>query len=181
LPTRTRKKVCRISSLQVYLQSIVGYMVCFPSTSSMRYSSTCEAAAELLVQLDFYCKFLEVIRNLKDKRTFTNIEQNVYSGLHDKPTLTELSVLALYVQAITHPYMCQVHGHGSANTNLCDLGPVQTNWLLTVVQLLPILISSYCPKPRMSPDQWTTRFGSSQMPFMQCISLHPIFRTFKVH
>lgn len=36
----------------------------------------------------------------------------------------ELSFLVLYAQAITHPYMCQVHGHGSADTNLCDLGPV---------------------------------------------------------
>jgi hypothetical protein len=36
----------------------------------------------------------------------------------------ELSVLPLYAQAITHPYMRQVCGHGSADTNLCDLGPM---------------------------------------------------------
>jgi len=43
------KKKGQQDSLQVYLQSVVGYMVCFPGTSSTRYGSTCEAAAELLV------------------------------------------------------------------------------------------------------------------------------------
>jgi hypothetical protein len=43
------KKKGQQDSLQVYLKSIVGYMVCFPSTSSTQYGSTCEAAAELLI------------------------------------------------------------------------------------------------------------------------------------
>ena len=92
-------------SLQVYLESVIGYMVRFPNTSSTRYQSHCEAAAELLVRLEFYRQFLELVRDLKEKRTFTNIEQNIYSALHDIPTITELCVLVLYAQAISHPYM----------------------------------------------------------------------------
>jgi hypothetical protein len=41
-------------SLQVYLESVIGYMVQFPNMSSTRYQSHCKGAAELLVQLKFY-------------------------------------------------------------------------------------------------------------------------------
>ncbi|RPD67579.1 hypothetical protein L226DRAFT_436448, partial [Lentinus tigrinus ALCF2SS1-7] len=50
-------------------------------------------------------RFLELVRDHKEKPSFTNIEQNVYNGLQDPSTLTELAVLALYAQAVTHPYM----------------------------------------------------------------------------
>ena len=118
------KKKGQQDTLQVCLQSVIGYMVCFPGTSSTRYGSHAEAAAELIVRCEFYIQFLEVVRDLKEKQNFTNIEQNIYHGLQDDPTLTELCVLILYAQSITHPYMRQVHGPQAKNTNLLDLGPV---------------------------------------------------------
>jgi hypothetical protein len=118
------KKKGQQDTLQVHLQSTVGYMVCFPGTSSTRYGSYGDAAIELIVQLDFYRQFLEIVRDLKEKCNFTNIEQNIYLGLHDNPTITELCVLILYALSVTHPYMHQVQGPNATKTNLLDMGPV---------------------------------------------------------
>jgi hypothetical protein len=118
------KKKGQQDSLQVYLQSAIGYMVSFPNTSSTRYQSHCCAAAELLVRREFYRQFLELVRDLKEKRSFTNIEQNIYLALDDDPTITELCVLTLYAQAVSHPYMRLFRGPEAAETNLLDLGPV---------------------------------------------------------
>jgi hypothetical protein len=109
-------------TLQVALQDRIGHMVRFPGTSSTHYGSHPEAAAELLVRLDFYKQFLEVVHDLKEKCNLTNIEQNIYDGLHDIPTLTKLAVLVLYAQAITHSYMHEVQGPTASKTNLLDLG-----------------------------------------------------------
>ncbi|TFK79123.1 hypothetical protein K466DRAFT_506106 [Polyporus arcularius HHB13444] len=83
-----------------------------------------EAAEALLVYLPLYREFLEVVRDKKDSRTWTNLEQNVYSGLHDDSTLTELCVLALYSQAISHPYMRAVRGPDQLSANILDQGPL---------------------------------------------------------
>ena len=77
----------------------------FPDTNNTRYQSHCTAAAELLTHRQDYIHFLELIRDRKNKPGFTNLEENVWKGLHDPATLTELAVLTLYAQAITHPYM----------------------------------------------------------------------------
>ena len=61
------KKKGQQDTLQVCLQSTIGYMVCFPGTSSTHYGSHAEAAAELIVRCDFYIHFLEVIHDLKEK------------------------------------------------------------------------------------------------------------------
>ena len=52
------------------------------------------------------------------------MERNIYDALHDIPTVTELCVLALYAQANTHPYMCQIQGPGTENVNMLELGPL---------------------------------------------------------
>lgn len=54
---------------------------------------------------DVYIQFLEHIRDAKSSPGFTNIELNLYKGLHDPATLTELAVLVLYGQVIGQPYM----------------------------------------------------------------------------
>jgi hypothetical protein len=139
------KKKGQQDTLQVCLQSTIGYMVCFPGTSSTRYGSHAEAAAELLVRREFYIHFLEVVRDLKEKRNFTNIEQNIYLGLQDNPTLTELCVLVLYAQSITHPYMRQVRGPAAQATNLLDLGPVHNKVIThcrTIISNPDLLLSS---------------------------------------
>jgi hypothetical protein len=99
-------------------------MVRFLDTSNAHYQCHCDAPVELIIRLVFYRQFLELVRDLKDKRTFTNIEKNIYDALHDIPTLTELCVLILYAQAISHPYMHIVRGPDASQTNLLDLGPV---------------------------------------------------------
>ncbi|KAF7296200.1 hypothetical protein HMN09_01088700 [Mycena chlorophos] len=55
-----------------------------------------DAACDMIAQLELYREFLEVVSKLKSKQTWTNIEKNVYDGLYDPPTLTELAVLAIY-------------------------------------------------------------------------------------
>jgi hypothetical protein len=98
VPMNKDTKKRQQDSLKVYLESIIGYMVQFLNTSSTRYQSHCEAAAQLLVRLEFYQQFLELVQDLKEKWTFTNIEQNIYTALHDDPTITKLCVLVLYSQ-----------------------------------------------------------------------------------
>ncbi|KAI0352435.1 hypothetical protein OH77DRAFT_1460105 [Trametes cingulata] len=104
--------------------SAVGAPVRFPDTSNTRYQSHCEAAAELLVHLDLYIEFLDFARDKKLKRTFNHMESNVYQALHDAPTLTELCVLALYSQSVSHPYLRQVRGHQAESDNHLDLAPL---------------------------------------------------------
>jgi hypothetical protein len=93
----------------------------FPDTNNTCYQSHCAAAAELLTTLELYVKFMEWIRDGKERPGFTNVERNVYLGLQDIPTQTELAVLALYAQAITHPYMKEVRGPGTEHVNMLDL------------------------------------------------------------
>lgn len=96
----------------------------FPDTGNTRYQSYCAAAADLITYLGLYVEFMEWIRDGKDRSGFTNLEKNVYFGLQDIPTQTELAVLALYAQAISHPYMRHVRGPGTENVNMLDLGPL---------------------------------------------------------
>ncbi|KDQ18614.1 hypothetical protein BOTBODRAFT_103772 [Botryobasidium botryosum FD-172 SS1] len=117
------KKKGQQDTLQVYMESIFGYMARFPDTSNTHYQSYCNAAAELITRLDFYCRFLELVRDLKEKRAFTNMEKNVYDALFDIPTLTELCVLVLYGLMISNPFMRTVRGPNQARTNLLELGP----------------------------------------------------------
>ncbi|KAJ7165258.1 hypothetical protein C8R46DRAFT_1035863 [Mycena filopes] len=64
------------------------------------------------------------MRDRKGSRLFTNDEKNVYDGLMDAATNTELAVLAAYGQSISRPYLSQVRGAGSEDKNLLDLGPL---------------------------------------------------------
>jgi hypothetical protein len=63
-------------------------------------------------------------RDGKERPEFTNVEKNIYEGLQDVPTQTELAVLALYAQAISHPYMREVRGPGTEHVNMLNLGPL---------------------------------------------------------
>ncbi|RDX55446.1 hypothetical protein OH76DRAFT_1452442 [Lentinus brumalis] len=104
----------------------------FPDTSNTRYQSYCAAAAELLVNREYYLSFLEFVRDRKQSPGLTNIEQNVYNGLQDPATLTELAVLALYAQAVTHPYMrvARIHQNG------LKLGPLHEKLKAHVKRLI---------------------------------------------
>ena len=96
----------------------------FPDVANARFQSHCNAAAELILHLEKYVQFLEWVRDRKEKRRFSHIEGNLYKALNDSATITELVVLALYAQVITHPYMKQVRRPEGEEVNMLDLGPL---------------------------------------------------------
>ncbi|KDQ05523.1 hypothetical protein BOTBODRAFT_122691, partial [Botryobasidium botryosum FD-172 SS1] len=102
-----------------HLEASFGRIKRFPDTSNGRYGSHGHAAAELIARLDFYRQFLELIRDVKETQGWTNIERNVYDGLHDPDTLAELTAMALYTEYMSNPYMRFVRG---TDANLLDLG-----------------------------------------------------------
>jgi hypothetical protein len=83
----------------------VGTSFTFPDTSNTRFQSHCVAAGDLILHLPQFVQFLEYIRDKKNIKRFSNMEQNLWNALHCMPTRTELAVLALYGQAISHPYI----------------------------------------------------------------------------
>jgi hypothetical protein len=101
----------------------VGSQFTFPDTSNTRFQSHCNAAAALLLHLPQFIKFLEYIRDVKQSGTFNHMEQNLWNALHCTATKTEMAVLALYAQAITHPYMKVVCATGEKQENMLNLGP----------------------------------------------------------
>lgn len=120
-------KVGQQDTYQQFFLSRQQHIPKFPDTSNTRYQSHCGAAAQLIVWLDLHVAYLEWIRDGKEKPGFTNLEKNVYLGLQDIPTQTELAVLALYAQAVSHPYMRKVRGSGTEHTNMLDLGPLHSD------------------------------------------------------
>jgi hypothetical protein len=90
-------------TVRSYFEPHLGKFMNFPDTSNNWYQTHAAAATKLLLHLDLYKEFLEVARDSKGH--FNHMEQNLYNALNDKPTIVELAVLALYAQAVTHPYM----------------------------------------------------------------------------
>lgn len=145
---------------QWYFFSVLGYAVRFPDTSNTRYGSHCDAAAELLTHLPLYIEFLEFIRDRKDKAIFTNIEDNLWKALHCSATLTELSVLAVYGQAISLPYMAIVRGPTATNLGILNLGPIHTRvtqhlTLLLANPLLFIALDANSSQSSLDGNQWS--------------------------
>jgi hypothetical protein len=77
-----------------------------------------------LLYLQHFIDFLAYIRDKKNIMRFSHMEENLWAALHDTATLTELAVLALYAQAVTHPYMRVIRGSAKKKTNMLDLGPM---------------------------------------------------------
>ncbi|KAH8094872.1 hypothetical protein BXZ70DRAFT_1009820 [Cristinia sonorae] len=100
----------------------LGYALNFPDTSNTRFQSHCRASEVITVHKDLFVTLLEQVGDRKDKMGLNHMEKNVLKGLQDVPTLTEVSVLALYSQAISRPYMRQVRGPGLVNA--LDLVPL---------------------------------------------------------
>lgn len=102
-----------------YMEEKVGMHVAYPDVSNTRYGSHGEAAATLIVHRDHFISFMEFVRDAKDKPCLTNIEKNFLNSLKDKPTLTELCILAMYNINVSRPFMQHVRLHD----NLLELGP----------------------------------------------------------
>lgn len=101
-----------------WIEALKGRAIRFPDTSNTRYGSHCDAAIELLENLEFYIDFLKSMRDAKTKRGFTNMEANMHKGLCDEATLTELSVLAVRAVTAGHPYIKYVRGTAESAANL---------------------------------------------------------------
>ncbi|KAL7282534.1 hypothetical protein ACG7TL_004005 [Trametes sanguinea] len=119
-----------------FFEATLGFQFSFPDTSNTRYQSYCEAAGELLVHLPHYRDFLDIVRDKKDSGRFNHLEHNVWQGLQDLPTLTELCVLALYGQAISHPYIREARGPQDGLTNHLSLGPLHDRVKAHIARLI---------------------------------------------
>lgn len=109
-------------SFRIHFEAELGYAICFPGTSNIRFQSHCDASAELLVHLPLYITFLGIVCDKKESRTLNHMEANLLKALNDIPTLTEFAVLTLYSQSISNPYMRCVRGHDPEFQNVMDLG-----------------------------------------------------------
>ncbi|KAJ7292581.1 hypothetical protein C8J57DRAFT_1042576 [Mycena rebaudengoi] len=94
----------------------------FPDTSNTRFASHGEAAAELITYLPEYREMMDTIHWSKAQPSLTNIEKNLRDALNCPSTITELCAMVLYQQIITLPYLRHIHGPGTENVNVLDLG-----------------------------------------------------------
>ena len=143
-------------AFRTYFLKRLGYSVTFPDTSSVRYQSHCDAAAELLAHRAQYISFLDDSRDKKKKRVFTNMESNVFQAIQDPPTLTELVVLALYGQSLSVPYARQVCGEDTMQKNLLDQGPLHKKikaHCRAIINNPDLLISPHAPYTKSTLDE----------------------------
>ncbi|KZT21212.1 hypothetical protein NEOLEDRAFT_1158276 [Neolentinus lepideus HHB14362 ss-1] len=147
LNNHNKKKVQQDTFVHHFLIEL-GFLVHFPDTSNTCYQSHCDVAVELLVHLQLYISFLGMVRVKKDKCNFNHMESNLYMALHNIPTITELCVLALYAQAVGHPYIQYVH---DGSKNILDLGKLHAR----VKNLCQVLIAN--PDLLLAADaSWST-------------------------
>ena len=107
---------------RIWWKDKVGTDFTFPDTSNTRFQSHCLASAALIMDHEQFIAYLEYAKLRKDKVRFSHMEQNLWKALHDIPTRTEFAVLALYSQAVSHPYMKAIRGDPTLNA--LDLGPL---------------------------------------------------------
>ena len=94
----------------------------FPDTSNTHFQSHCEAAEVLTIYHDQFLEYLHYAKQRKVIACYSHMEKNLVNALNDIPTRTELVVLALYAQAVSHPYMKTIQENPSLNA--LDLRPL---------------------------------------------------------
>jgi len=102
----------------------IGTHFTFPDTSNTRFGSYCEAALVLVQYLDEFKEYLIFFKSTKQNQKFNHMEQNFWNALHDEKTISELVVLALYGQSISHPYVKAMRIAEKNKVNMLDLGPL---------------------------------------------------------
>jgi hypothetical protein len=105
-----------------WMERKTGRIITFTDASNSRYGSFGDGAIILLLFRVEVREYLVEMRAHKTSQTFVNIQKNVYELLDDLPTLTGLAVMALYTQAISHPFMAHVRLH--INDNSLLMGPI---------------------------------------------------------
>lgn len=107
---------------RIWWKDKLGTDFTFPDTSNNRFQSYCEAAAVLTIYHNYFLEYLTYAEQKKDKVRYSHMEENLVIALNDIPTRTELAVLALYAQSVSHPYMKTIREN--PETNALDLGPL---------------------------------------------------------
>jgi hypothetical protein len=79
-------------------------------------------------------EYLKYAEQKKAKVRYSHMEKNLVKALNDIPTRTELAVLALYAQAVSHPYMKAIRE--DPTTNALDLGPLNQKIESFMVRLI---------------------------------------------
>jgi hypothetical protein len=102
---------------------MLGYILKFPDTSNVHFQCYCDADAVLIIHQPLLLEFLGMVKHKKDLGKFNHLELNIFLGLSDPPTITELCVLVLYTQTVSQPYMQKVQGTNTSMINVLDLGP----------------------------------------------------------
>ncbi|KAJ6536941.1 hypothetical protein B0H19DRAFT_1270627 [Mycena capillaripes] len=142
----------------------------FPDTNNTRFGSHGDAAAELVIYLPLYLEILDVIEWSKHFPSLTNIEKNLLAALRDPATLTELVAMILYRVLITHPYLRQVRGPGTENTNLLDLGPLHR----AVQEHIQAILDD--PDLIFGPDASYETATLDGKPWSDCPAMEAVFR-----
>ena len=80
-------------------------------------------SAEILCNGDLYLDFLTFIATTKTSNPgeLNHMEENIRRGLTDRPTLTEIIILALYGEVVSGPFVQFLRSSGDRNG--LDLGP----------------------------------------------------------
>ncbi|KAJ7589240.1 hypothetical protein C8J56DRAFT_1048873 [Mycena floridula] len=98
----------------------------FPQIQACRFGTVGAASGEILLHRKEYKENIETIRLKKQSSSLTNIELNISRALDDIPTETEWTVLALYHQLVTVPYIEYVR---DSSKNGVELGPFHSDVL----------------------------------------------------
>ncbi|KAK7041202.1 hypothetical protein R3P38DRAFT_2512396, partial [Favolaschia claudopus] len=123
-------------SLRFFFDAELGFVLAFPDTSNTRFQSHMEAAAVLLTYLDYFIRFLTYVKENKQSRRLNHMEQNVFDGLHDIPTRTELCATTMYYQAVSVPYMREIRGANASEDNVLRLGPLHARLITHLDKLI---------------------------------------------
>ncbi len=118
----SNKKLGQQDMHSIYFESRehLRHIVCFPDVSNNRYGTLGYGAAKVIAHLPLYIEFFKFIRKHKASGQWTNIEQNIYTALHDDGTLSDLVCMTLYSQSVDILYMVIVWGQIQ---NQLDLPP----------------------------------------------------------
>ena len=96
----------------------------FPDTSNTRFQSHCVAAGVLILHKELIMAYLKFAQEKKQAGQLNHTEKNLLKALNCQATWTELAVLALYAQSVSHPYMNEMR---TKQANMLDMGPYHHN------------------------------------------------------
>ena len=146
----------------------IGTHFTFPDTSNTRFGSYCEAAIVLVQYLDEFKEYLTFFKSTKQNQKFNHMEQNFWNALHDDKTISELVVLALYGQSISHPYVKAMRIAEKNKVNMLDLGPLHnkvTNHMKKIIAHPELLLGSDTTfeNAELNGEEWRAADGMQRI------------------